>query len=127
MTDNAKVLKVFSWLNISGTALGSTLLMTTENGNQNFYVTGIDIESSAATAITIAGSASIGTNSPNYNNIVPITALTNLISSGIKTMLTPTQGAIVVPPNTGIYLKLTTAAVGTSQLLNAHVIGFYGL
>jgi hypothetical protein len=104
---------------------GATLLMTTENGTRSFHVTGVTIQSVAASAITIAATMSIGTNSSFYNNIVASTLLTGLtaVSTDYPVSLITAIGAI--PANTGIYANVGTAATGTSQTGNIVILGYY--
>lgn len=110
---------------IDGKLTLSNLLFTTQAG-RNFLVLGAMARSEAATSITIEAAGSLGTNSTDYDDILPITTLTELLATNDCFNLTPALGkGIIVPPETGVYFKVTTAATGTAQTLGIDVIGYY--
>ena len=125
MPSNATEYLVYSAIGINAKTTGATLIATTENGTRSFYPTAVIIESTAATSITLPLLASVGTNATSYNNIMGTTTATGLTSTGNHFPTNLAAVTSVVPSNTGIYFNITTAATGTSQTVNVHVIGFY--
>src|ERR1700760_17000 len=87
-------LERFPKSNISLLATGSTLIGTTENGTETFYplLAVSEVMSSNISVLTVPAIISIGTNSPNYNNIVPATTLTGLYT--LNSIMYPTLATI---------------------------------
>lgn len=120
-----KDLQVISVSSINGKTTGATTIFTTENGARAFHPLIIVIECTAASAITVPLSLSIGTNSATFNNIVAITAATGLTATATQFPIHLAVSTAVVPANTGVSLNITTAATGTSQTIAVHIVGFY--
>src|SRR5437879_4151724 len=85
-------------------------LFTTSDSGERFYPLYVVIEATAATGVSLPAAVSIGTNSPLFDNILPITTLTGLLGLNTKllVMLTVT-GLATIPSNTAVTLKVTTA------------------
>jgi hypothetical protein len=120
----------FTLEGINGKTVASSKIATTDPARA-FIVTGVVIRCTAASAITIAASASVGTNSASFNNIIAatvlagVTAANKAVSSDPSGSLTVLEAGIVIPPNTDIDIKITNAATGTSQTLGVDVLGYY--
>ena len=108
---------------ISLLSSGATLLGTTENGTENFYpmLYAVAIQSSNFSVLATPAVISIGTNSPNYNNILSGVTLTGsyLVNQVISSSIGGTVYSAVAP-NTGIYVKVTPL-IGTGTAVAAHV------
>lgn len=76
------------------------------------------------TVVLVAPSISIGTNSPNYDNVLGITLLAGLLSTGKRMTTLPASGNAVAAYGTDLYLKVTTAAVATAQQMEVSILGF---
>ena len=117
--------KHYSKAAIDLVATGATLLFTTENGARRFYVEDIFVVVTAADTLSVVASASFGTNSTDYNNILAITALTGTLAVN-KSLKIPIVLAVdSVAANTGIYIKITTGATAVSASGKVIVRGFY--
>lgn len=112
--------------NIPITAVGNTLIGTTENGTQRFYPLFAVISVRSASGVLTVGTVSIGSNASNYNNIMPATALTGLTAIDLMLKVQLAASAIQsVAPNTDIYLRVSVAATGTQKNCDVTVIGYY--
>src|SRR5574337_1220788 len=106
----------FTNLNLKNT--GATTLYTPPNGGGAFFVVrDVFIFCRAAVSITVPASISIGTNSSNFDNILPITPLTGLLSAGLIIRLTPTL-SVTASKNIPIKINVTSAATGTTQVVD---------
>jgi hypothetical protein len=125
MPDYYKELRMISVTGVSATAIAATQIGTTENGTQSFHPLYVVFVMNAASSLTIAGAASVGTNSSTYNNVIAITTLTGLTTIG-QMLPVPIVTAIgKIAANTAIFVNVTTGATGTSGTIDIHVIGFY--
>lgn len=112
--------------NVNLASTGSSSIFTPPFSGVTFMASAIIVRCTEATDISQAASISIGTNSSNYDNILPITSLTGLTSSG-NFIRIPIDGiGFAVPKDTQIFVKVTTAATGTSQVGTVYIDGFYG-
>jgi hypothetical protein len=112
---------------IPSTTTGDTLLFT--SGYRSFILTSV-----IAWNKTIDGtgvnpvSASIGSNDPDYDNIMPITEFTGLTDTLQTVNLIADIGPkTMIAPGTAVYLNITTAASGISltQEVSICISGFY--
>lgn len=77
-----------------------------------------------AQGVTQIPTISMGTNSPNYDNLLTATALTNWSTGQMQnTFLSGKQNAVLVP--TGIYINVTVAAVATNYIVGGQFEGDY--
>lgn len=112
----------FSSGTLNAKTTGAGTLFATQT-NQKIGITGILFTCTAATAITVACTISIGTNSTTNNNIMAATALTGLTTLG-QTLYIPITGVISsVAASTNVGYNITVAATGTSQSLIVYVLG----
>lgn len=82
----------------------------------------VQFEVVAGDSISVGCSVSVGTNSTDYDNILPITALTTLLATG--TIITIPLLAVVgvVAAGAEIFAKVTSAATGTTQTIKARLL-----
>ena len=104
---------------------GATLLGTTENGTQNFVPVFCILHCTGVSGLVTAASYSVGTNASSYNNFIAATATASIAGQNLIQNNPATAGAIVVPPNTPIYVNVPVAMVGTSMTFDIHLFGFY--
>lgn len=107
---------------IDGTVAATTALYTSPAGKQTI-ITEVIFRVTAATAVISVGSASVGQNA-SVNDILPITALTNLNATNEALpvpMIIPIQ---VVQAGNTISLKITTGYVATTLTLAIELIGY---
>lgn len=120
----------FTLEGIDAKVLAATKIATTD-ATKKFIITDIIVRCTAATAITVAATLSIGTNSATYNNIMAATALTGVTTantglfSGAHGSFTLLEAGFIVAANTDIEVKVTVAATGTSQTIAVDVVGYY--
>ena len=114
----------YSVAGIDAKTTGNTTLFTTDPGRV-FVPIAVVAYCSAATAITVAATITIGTNSTAYDNLVASSILSGLTAAGLFTTPVYTLGATPVAPGTDVVLKIGTAATGTSQTIEIDIIGFY--
>lgn len=120
-----KSLQIISIGNINAKTVASTSIFTTENGTRTFYCIGASIECTAATLVTTPMTASIGTNSTTFNNILPVTLMTGLNAVNLHLPLFLSASQATVAPNTGIFINITIGATATAQTITVHLLGFY--
>lgn len=115
------------WANFSSGVInakttGAGTIFTTGTSQQIGF-TGALFQCSAATAITVACTISIGTNSTTNNNIMAATTLTGLITLG-QTLYIPFTSVISrVAASTAVGYNVTVAATGTSQSITISLLG----
>lgn len=114
----------YSVSGIDAKTTGTTTLFTSDAGRV-FVPTSVTVYCDAATAITVAASISIGTNSTAYDNLVANSLLSGLTSAGKFTTPIYTLGATAVTASTDVVLKVNTAATGTSQTFQVDIVGYY--
>lgn len=114
----------YSVSGIDAKTTGTTTLFTTDAGRV-FVPTSVVVYCSAATAITVPASISIGTNGAAYDNMVAPSTLSALTAAGLFTVPVLTVGGTAATASTAVVLNITTAATGTSQTIEVDVIGFY--
>lgn len=128
-----RTLTKISKADINVMSTGDNLIGTTEGNNQLFVPLYIVINvSNKSGTISTQPSISFGTNSTSYNN---------LITNGTPTYLDTLNRFNILPitayyetsldminENTGIYMKVNTAATGSGSPVlryDVHVFGFY--
>jgi len=132
------VLDVIS-ADINGLA-GGPMLIGTINGVQsrnysqffgegnvqfNFEPLMIQLEVQSATGVTLVPTVSIGTNAPNYNNILSALVLTGLSVAGAHTVMLPSPGGMEALYGQDIYANVTSVGLGTELTLSVDIIGTY--
>lgn len=91
---------------------GAVLLFTTPPdfycGSNVIYMIGTNIGTSPT-----SGTSTFGTNSPSYNNILTSTSV-NFSATGIYRILSTLTFGISIPPNTDIYMNITSGGTTAS-------------
>lgn len=107
---------------IDAKTVAATTLFTTDGGAR-FHPLFIVVEVTAATALTIGGTASIGTNAATYTNVLAALTTGTTVNSMLPNALSALTDSIA--PGTAVKFNLTVAATGTSGVLSVVVVGFY--
>lgn len=68
---------------------------------------------------------SIGTNSPNFDNILSPTLLTGLTSTGKQSVFLPSPGSSVATYGSTVTAKITSIGIGSLLSLQVSVIGVF--
>lgn len=125
--------------NVNGLIAGAMYLATI-NGDQsqnysrffgeadtqfNFEPLLIQFEVESATGILSVPAISIGTNSPDYNNVLTAMTLTGLSVVGAHTVVFPSAGSMEAMYGTDIYVNVTSVGIGTELTLSVDLIGTY--
>jgi hypothetical protein len=121
MADKYQV-DVLTMEGLDATSTGDTLFDTT--GGQYFYPLTLSISVTDIAGLVTPAVISMGTNSPNYNNIVAATTLTGL--NAVNKILTVNVASLItsVPPETEIYVRVSVASVATTFAFRASMTGF---
>lgn len=102
---------------------GSTIFFTTPSSGFRFFPTHIIMSVLFATSITTGASISIGTNSPNFNNILANTSFSGLTTAN-NYQITQLSGVLnAIPAGTSGYLNVNTASIGTSITMSCVILG----
>lgn len=117
-------LSVIQVSNVDGTAAASTTIGTTE-GSGRFVPLYINVQLQSVTGFAITASISIGTNSTDFNNIMPITALTSLDTANEIINLPLVAVISSVAASTAISVKITTPATATTYVVRISIVGWY--
>lgn len=108
--------------NIDITAAGNTLLYTAAAG-----ITGIDLSNVKLNLFgsnTVGGLIlSIGTNSPNYDNIVPSTTLTGFNTIGDLWVIPISGLTHRIAASEAVYARVTNPVTGAGAQINAFFTG----
>lgn len=119
MSNYTRTIVYYSEENHDGTQTGSTLITQTKDAELSLYVMGAAVAVIDEEHVLTPCIVSIGTNSPNYNNIVSAQGIGGI--SGCLP-LPIINNNTQVPPATDIYLKVTTACV--PELLQTATLDF---
>lgn len=101
---------------------GSTLIGTPP---RNFIVTRVVYYAANISELVSLPTFAIGTNSPNYNNIVAAGILTVISNTNDVVYANILSAKGYVPANTGIYVNNSVAAVGTAVNITIDVLGYF--
>lgn len=112
---------------INAKTTGTTVLGTTENGTQRFVPTYIVLECTAASAISVGPTVSVGISAGVYEDILPPVAMSSTTANHIDVKFAggTTSNANTVAANTDIRVNVQTAATGTSMTIRVALIGYY--
>ena len=111
--------------NVNLAATGQTTLFTVPSGKK-CVVTDVRLEVATSNAVISVASVRVGKAS-NYNEWLPITALTGLDAIGEMVCLSTAANLVVRQAFNGsdaIKMDVTTAAVATALTVNVHVFGY---
>ncbi len=113
----------FGLRDVDGKTTGPLTLFTT-NEEGPFVPTQLIAGVIGIAGFTSVPTMSLGTNSPNFNNIIAATPLTGLNALGKYAVLAIASGT-AVPSLTLIQFNITVAAVATTYQLGFNLIGYY--
>lgn len=117
-------LSIIQVSNVDGTTAASTTIGTTE-GSGRFIPLYANVQLQSTTGFAVVASLSIGTNSTDFNNIVPITALTSVSSANLMVNIPLVSVISSVAASTAISVKITTPATATTYVLRVTLVGWY--
>jgi HAMP domain-containing protein len=106
------------------TATGTTVLVPIQPCK--WITTSVRAHVKSSTALTIVGSASIGTNSASFNNLMAITVV-GVNTAVVDTTIDLTSSLLTAAldlTSTALTLKVTTGATATAETADIHVEGF---
>jgi len=114
----------YYWMenDVDGKSLASTTIVNTGDGE--FHLMGIHVETTNASGVLTPALISVGTNSPNYDNLVALGTVGTLTDRNL--FLSISSNNIRVPANTDIKVRVVTAAIGTSQNFRIAMHGHTG-
>lgn len=123
--DYYRPLQDFSVSGINATSTGATLVGTTLGGSQTFHPLFVVFKMINANTIAVVPIVSVGTNSAIYNNVLALTTLTGLTSTGVMLPSNIVAAIGSIPASTGIFVNIGTGATATTATLEVHVFGYY--
>lgn len=124
MAYNSNIVRI-SKTGITATGIGSYLMETTENGTQKFFPIFATFSITAATGISVVPTFSVGTNAATYDNVIPASVLTGLISVDKMTKIDISAATSAVGANTAIYAAISVPATAATCVVDVHLFGFY--
>jgi len=116
-----QALVAYSVTGINAKSTGATTIFTTEG--ERFHPLFIVTEITAATSLTIGATASVGTNSSSFNNIMAASVTGTTVNNMLPNALSALTDSVA--PGTAVKVNVSIAATGTSGTLSVTVIGFY--
>lgn len=111
---------------VDATTTGSKLVGIVGQTGKAFLGNGYRFFVSKITGLTTAPTGSLGTNSPNFNDLQTATALTGWLQNDFQNFSWAIGGrkqAILTP--TPIFINITVAAVATTYVVGAEFFGDY--
>jgi hypothetical protein len=127
LTERVVVKKGLSTVN--GLIAGNTLVYTLENTTgMTFVPLFIHVEAINMSGVITPPTVSVGTNAPNYNNILNLTAMDSILNTTglIKTYnVSSAIGVPSIPPGTAIYTRVGGLAIATTYAFRIDIIGYY--
>lgn len=109
---------------VDGKTVGNTLIFTTD-AVKTFVPVSINVTITSVSGLSLVSTVSVGTNSPNYNNICAAALLTGL-DSNKETLQLPLIGNLsAIAPSTAVYTRVSIGSTATTYDLNVAIAGFY--
>lgn len=121
MANYTRLLVYTSESNVNGVAVGNTLLTRTRvsEGGQQFNLFLAFCKIINAANISVGATFSVGTNSPNFNNIIPAQTMVGPIRTfQIATIANP---QLAVAEDTDINIRVSVAATGGGAVLTFRI------
>ena len=116
-----------SAVEINGLVVAKTKIMTIPPSVLNFYPTMVLFKPSTISGVLIRPTVSVGSNSPNYDNIATGSLLNTILSTlganGSSPQLASTS--YPTPGNTDIYANVSIAGSATTYKFFIYLVGFY--
>lgn len=106
---------------IDGVSTGATTLFSCPVG-ANFAIDAVRFYLRDTSGYSTSPIISVGTNNPDYNNIISSLDLSSLDAIG-KILLNPISSVYVPPSGADVKIKVNTAASATSYDLDVHLNG----
>lgn len=110
---------------INGTAVADTTIATTAAGLGRFYPFGVRFVLTSVNTLTVSPTVSVGTNSPNFNNIIPATTLTTLVTANDYLPILLVAVAPSVAASTAIKCRVSVGATAVTYTFAVHLVGDY--
>ena len=111
---------------IDGKTTGNTAIYTLEESALNFYPTQIIVRAVNITNAVIKPTISVGTNSPNYDNIATGSLLNTVTSLlGITTQPQSVSTSPALAGGTQIYARTSLAATASTYTFKIDIAGYY--
>ena len=108
---------------IDATVTGAHALFTTDTGNGRFHPTQVVVETSNLDGNTLVGLISVGTNSPNYNNIASGITLSSVLNA--MRIFNVEAGTKAVDEGTDVKVKVGIASTANEHDIQVAVLGYY--
>lgn len=127
MANYTRTLVYLSEGNVDGEVVGNTLLTRTRlsEGSLQFHPFQVFCKVITATNITVGATINVGTNSPNFNNIISGQVVTGPARTFQFTALA--NPLTQLPVDTDINVRVTTAATGGGSLALIFRVAIIGL
>src|SRR3990172_4451377 len=122
-TDSLSIASTKTVANIDAKVVGDTTVFTTAPSFGRFYPVLVRIVLSAVSGLVTAPTVSVGTNSPNFNNIMGATPMTTLTAANDFFAFLLSSVAPSVAASTAIKCRVSAGATATTYTIAAHVIG----
>jgi len=116
-----QALVAYSVTGINAKSTGATTIFTTEG--ERFHPLFVVAEITAASALTVGATVSVGTNSASFNNIMAASVTGTTINNMLPNALSALTDSVA--PGTAVKVNVSVGAVGTSGTMSVTVIGFY--
>lgn len=109
---------------VNGKVVGNTLIFTTDS-TKRFVPTGLYVTVTNTSGLSLVATVSVGTNSPNYNNICAAALLTGLDTNNEILQLPLLGNLNSIAPGSAVYARVSIASTATTYDLNVAITGFY--
>lgn len=106
---------------IVGTSGGATAIITLPNG---YAINGIQLVGTNISGVITGPTFSIGTNSPNYNNVVSLSLITSLSAANNLLNINLANPSQTLNYNDTIYLNVAIAALATHYNFQIILLGY---
>lgn len=110
--------------NIDGKVQGNTTLGRVPAGRR-FYPTAVAVEVQSLSGFGAPPTVSMGTNSPNFDNIQPATALAGFNQQFLFNRLELTQTRLSIASGLDVVVRVSVAANATTYILRVAAEGYY--
>lgn len=111
--------------NIDAKIAGNSLIAHVPQSKGPFFVEFVAARLAAISTLTTVPTVSVGTNNPNYDNLVAATPMTgiNVVNNLARPSLVAKSG--IVPADTDVYVRVSIGAVATTYTIDVSIIGFF--
>lgn len=109
---------------VDGKTVGNTLIFTTD-AVKTFVPVSINVTITAVSGLSLVSTVSVGTNSPNYNNICGAALLTGLDSNNETIQIPLIANLNAISAGSQVYARVSIGSIATTYDLNVAIAGFY--